>query len=347
MGAVDSGEPAARRVLNAMRTVSAAVAVAVIGGVGALAPFGPANAGDVLPMDIPNLIPPVAVVGQPAWDGRTGGGRSGLDVAVGIGNHYVLAGDGWEELLIDGETWRLDLRYRRRFGDNWSVRIGVPWMRHSGGFLDATIDAWHGTFNLPDGNRDLRAANELLYLYKSGGRNRYLFDQTRHGVGDVRIDVSRAVGAGENATLMASLKVPTGDPDALTGSGATDLALSFLIRHPRFVGGAPAGVYWGAGALRPGRSEVFSLVSRKWVAFGVVGAAWRPWRHVGFKFQLDMHSNYFSSSLDELGSSALQASVGGWWESESGRTLTLALSEDLIVKSAPDFGIHVGVGWNY
>ena len=163
----------------------------------------------------------------------------------------------------------------------------------------------------------------------------------------MRVGLSRTLGVEGRFTLKAAAKLPTGDRGALTGSGATDLSLSLLRRHPRTVGGVPAGIYWGAGAVRIGASEVFSLQSEDWVVFGVFGTGWQPLRRLGFMFQLDAHSNYFSSALDELGASAVQASAGGWWTSDSGRTLTFAFSEDLIVNSAPDFGIHIGLGWTF
>ena len=330
-----------------MRMNVAVAVVAAIGGLGWLSHGGEVGAEEVSPFDIPNLSPPVAVFGLPAWDGPIGDARSEFGIATALGNHYVLAGDGHEELLIDGETWRLNLLYRHRFGENWTVSIGAPWYRHSGGFLDDAVDAWHGLTNLPDGNRNRRGEDELQYLYEVAGQRRFLFDDASYGIGDVRIGLSRTYGADRGITFKATLKVPTGDRGALTGSESTDLAVSLLSRHARTIGGAPAGIYWGGGAVRLGESEVFSLPSQDWVVFGVFGAGWQPLRRVGFKAQLDAHSNYFSSALDELGSSAVQASVGGWWESASGRTLTFAFSEDLIVKSAPDFGIHIGLGWSF
>ncbi len=330
-----------------MRVGVAAAAVAVTGGLGLAIPGDAASAGETSPLDIPNLSPPVAVFGLPAWDGRIDGGRSEFGIATAVGNHYVLAGNGHEELLLDGESWRLNLFYRHRFREAWTVSVGVPWYRHSGGFLDDAADAWHGFANLPDGNRNLRGEDELKYLYRVGGQRRYLFEEASHGIGDARIGLSRTFGAEGGFTLKAALKVPTGDRSALTGSGAADLAFSLLRRHPRMIGGAPGGIYWGAGAVRVGESKVFSLQTVDWVVFGVLGIGWQPLQRIGFKFQLDAHSNYFSSALNELGASALQASAGGWWKSDSGRTLTFAFSEDLIVRSAPDFGIHIGLGWTF
>ena len=147
-----------------MRVGVAAAAVAVTGGVGLAIPGDAASAGETSPLDIPNLSPPVAVFGLPAWDGRIDGGRSEFGIATAVGNHYVLAGNGHEELLLDGESWRLNLFYRHRFREAWTVSVGVPWYRHSGGFLDDAADAWHGFANLPDGNRNLRGEDELKYL---------------------------------------------------------------------------------------------------------------------------------------------------------------------------------------
>ena len=330
-----------------MRIDVAAAAVVATGASGWMTQGAVAGTEVVSPYDMPNLTPPVAVFGLPAWDGRPSGGRSELSIATTVANHYVLSGNGREELLIDGETWRLNLLYRRRFGEAWSVSVDVPWYRHSGGFLDDAIDAWHGFTNLPDGNRNLRGEDELQYLYKAGGQHRYLFEQARQGVGDVRIGLSRTLGAEGRFTLKVAAKLPTGDRGALTGSGATDLSLSLLRRHPRTIGGTPAGIYWGAGVVRVGETEVFSLRSEGWVAFGVLGVGWKPLQRIGFKIQLDTHSNYFSSTLDELGASAVQVSLGGWWEADSGRIVTFAFSEDLVVESAPDFGIHIGLGWTF
>ena len=330
-----------------MRMNVAAATVAVIGSLGCSIHDEAAIAEETSPLAIPNLSPQVAVFGLPAWGGRESGGRSDIDITTAIGNHYVLAGNGHEELVIDGEIWRLNLHYRHRIGDDWTVSIDVPWYRHSGGFLDDAVDAWHGLTNLPDGNRNLRGEDELLYLYKVGNQRRYVFERVSQGIGDVQIGLSRTVGAEGGFTFKAALKVPTGDRDALTGSGAADLALSMLRRHPRSIAGSPAGIYWGAGVLRPGQTDVFSLPTADWVAFGVFGAGWQPLLRVGFTAQLDAHSNFFASALDELGAAALQASVGGWWETDSGRTLTFAFSEDLIVNTAPDFAVHVGLGWKF
>ena len=204
------------------------------------------------PIDVRNLSPPVANYGLPLWGGLESERRSEFGITAEIANHYVLAGNRQEELLLDGETWRVGVNYRRRLSQAWSVSVHIPWYRHSGGVLDDIVDAWHGFFNLPDGNRNLRREDQLRYLYIDSGARRYTFEHDSQGLGDVQLGVSRKLRVKGGYTLNAALKVPTGERDALTGSGAADLSLSILKRGAWGIGGAPAGVYWGAGVLRPG-----------------------------------------------------------------------------------------------
>ena len=297
------------------------------------------------PFSIRNLSPPAAIFGLSTWEGRGSGQSNEFSTVAGIASHYVLDGNGAEELLLDGETWRFNVRYRRHLGDKWSASVAVPLYRHSGGFLDDAVDAWHGFFNLPDGKRNLRGEDELRYVYVAAKEQEYLLDATSSGYGDVQISVSRHFGTDRSFTLKTSLKLPTGDANILTGSGGTDLSVSLLKERRRELSGAPAGVYWGVGVLSLGESETFAGRNRDWAAFGILGCGWQPRPRLGFKVQLDAHTSLYESSLGKLGGSSIQASLGGWWQWEPGRILEVAVSEDIVVKASPDIAIQVGLSW--
>ena len=330
-----------------MRTPSAATAAACVAGVIGAAVAGSASAETTQPLQVGNLSPTAAIFGLPRWDGPRGERHSEWGITADIANHYVLAGNGIEELLLDGETWRFGLHYRRHIGEAWSVSLHIPWYRHSGGILDDAVDAWHGITNLPDGNRNLRGENRLQYLYTDRGTHRYVFEGARHGIGDLQIGLSRSFGAQRDWDVKIALKIPTGKQESLTGSGATDIALSVLKRNEVTLAGTPAGLFWGAGVLKPGATDAFSLAGEDWVVFGIIGAGWKPLPRYGFRLQLDTHSGFYVSALDELAGYAVQASIGGWWEAATGTTLTYAFSEDLVVKSSPDFAVHVGLSWRF
>jgi hypothetical protein len=124
---------------------------------------------------------------------------------------------GYPTIREDGETWRL--RFTRRFATSqgeWMVSI--PFIHRGGGVLDPFIDWWH---------------QNVAHHYSPGreltpyGRNRFrLHDGTEidsgTGFGDLTLGYSFRI-PGEP---QISLKLPTGNPNLLLGSGGVDLAVS-------------------------------------------------------------------------------------------------------------------------
>ena len=304
-------------------------------------------AQETVPLRTRNLSPLVSIFGLPAWEAGLGDERSEFAVVGEIGNHYRIAARGEEQLVFDGETWRTSFFYRRRIHERWSVGVEIPLYRHSGGFVDDLVDSWHSLLNLPDGNRNLRPEDQLRYLYNDRGATAYFLEQPSSGVGDMQISVARELGSEGDLLLRAVLKLPTGDADILTGSGAADLSVSLLKQSARMFVGDPAGIYWGAGLLVVGEPDVFAARSRDWVAFGVFGGSWRPRPRLGLKAQLDFHTRFYDSDLDEMGKDSVQASMGGWWSLDERRRLSFAVSEDLVVKTSPDVSIHIGFSWGF
>ena len=153
--------------------------------------------------------------------------------------------------------------------------------------------------------------------------------------------MARALGGPGGWLVRAVVKRPTGDAGGLTGSGGTDVSVSVFKQHAGGFAGNPAGIYWGAGLLLIGEPDVFAARLEDRVVFGTFGGGWRPLPRLGLKAQLDFHNRFYDSSLDEMGNDSIQASVGGWLALGECRRLSLAVSEDLIVGSAPDFSVHI------
>lgn len=313
----------------------------------AIAGVGVVHAQDTVPLRTRNLSPLVSIFGLPTWEVSLGDERSEFAVVGEIGNHYRIARRGEEELVLDGETWRTSLFYRHRVAERWSIGVEVPVYRHSGGFVDDLVDGWHGIFGLPDGNRNLRPEDQLRYLYNDRGATAYFLEESSSGVGDVQVSFARELGADSTLMLKATVKLPTGDTTILTGSGAADFSVSLLKRSVRRFVGDPAGIYWGGGVLGLGDPDVFAERAEDWVVFGVFGGSWRPLSRLGLKAQLDFHTRFYVSDLDEMGKDSIQASMGGWWAIDDRRRLDFAVSEDLVVKTAPDVSIHIGFNWGF
>ena len=305
------------------------------------------HAQQTTPFRTRNLSPLVSVFGLPAWESGLVAGEKEFSVVSEVGNHYRLGGKGTEELVLDGETWRTSLFYRSSLGDKWVVGLELPFYQNSGGFLDDVVDAWHSFFRLPDGNRNLRMEDQLRYLYKDNGVTRYFLDNRSRGIGDVQVSFSRHLFGESGLVFKGTLKLPSGDPDILTGSGGTDLSFSVFQKNSAMLVGVPTGLYWGAGFMMIDDSDLFTDRHEDWVAFGTLGAGWPVLQNFGLKVQFDSHSKFYRSELDEMGKASIQVSVGGWWSLDERRQLNVAIGEDLIVRTSPDISINIDFSWGF
>jgi len=153
-------------------------------------------------------------------------------VTLDHSSNYVEDSNSREQILLDGETTRMTLG--GRYGLSKSVELGVeiPYIVHSGGFLDGFIINYHDSFGFPQGGRDQAPRNRLLYRYSLDGVEKLKIDSSGNGLGDIGLTAGLQIyhDAQEYpraVALRASVKLPTGDSASLHGSGSTDF--SFLI----------------------------------------------------------------------------------------------------------------------
>jgi len=305
----------------------------------------PAAAQETTPFRTRNLSPMVAVFGLPTWETGLEPDSSEFAVVAEMASHYRLSGRGEEQLILDGETWRASFLYKRSLAEHWTIGVEVPLIRHSGGELDDLIDGWHALFNLPDGNRNRFPEDQFDFRYNDRGENAFTLNDPSGGIGDTQISLARMIGGDSGVLLRAIIKLPTGDADVLAGSGATDLSITVLRRSMTSWRSQQIGYYWGIGLMKLGEPEFLARRSEDWAGLGVVGGSWQPFPKIGLKAQLDFHSRFYDSALDELGKESIQASIGGWWALDDRRTLNFAINEDLIVRTAPDVSLHLSFSW--
>jgi hypothetical protein len=320
------------------------------GALGALAAFvaaaaDPAAAQLSEPLEIRNLNPLVAIFGLPAWDTVSPGTRFGA--TVDVANHYRLSQRNGEVLILDGETIRTTLSFAHGFGDGWSIGAEAPFFRVGGGVLDDLIDGWHSAFRLPDGGRNNRDEGELLFLMGDPRGAFYRLANPQTGFGDLQIKVARTVGADDDFVVQAAVKLPTGDEAMLAGSGSTDWSLTLLRAESLTARRRPAGYYWGIGLLRAGEPDLVDFAADEWVYTAILGGSWQPWRRFGLKAQLDYHSPFFDSPLEEIGEAAIQASFGAWMNRGERASLEFAIVEDLEVSTAPDVVLQIAARWRW
>jgi hypothetical protein len=307
--------------------------------------FDTGLAQEAEPFRIRNLNPLTSIFGLPTWETASPGTHFGLTTA--LANHYRLSQRPPDTLVLDGETLRTSLFLTHELRDRWSFGLEIPYYQQSGGMLDDLVDIWHSAFGLPDGGRNNRGEDELLFVLGDDGGPFFRLDERQRGLGDTQLSVARRIGVDGRFVLQGTVKLPTGDEGMLAGSGSTDWSLTLLRSRSLAVRNRPAGLYWGLGALRLGEPERVAFDSETLGYVAVLGASWQPWDRVGLKAQLDLHSALYNTPLEEIGEKAIQATLGGWVRVTQRAALEFAVVEDLAVSTAPDVVLHATLRWSW
>lgn len=240
-----------------------------------------------------------------------------------------------EALLIDAETREWRLAIQRDLSNGYAVRVQLPYRQTSGGSLDGFIDDWHDLFGLPEGARPSLPEDALRLFYRRNGGVVLDSRTSRQGFGDVSVEVGKSLVAntGSTVSIWAGVKLPTGDADDFTGSGSVNASVGLAGEH-RFAGRWL--IFAQASGTWMSEGDRFSSQQRNVMWAAAAGLSARTLGALVLTAQLDAHTGVFDTNgLDYLGES-VQLSVGGSYRFGSDWLLTLGVSEDIAVESAPD-----------
>ena len=295
------------------------------------------------PFRAPNLSPPVAIIGLPVWSVVPETTTFGLTTQ--IANHYRLSRRAGDALTLDGETVRLRGYLEQPVGRDWSVAVDIPYYHQSGGVLDDVVDGWHTAFGLPDGGRDYRREGLLEFDLANARGSFFQLGQSGSGVGDVQLSVAKRLNAGKSWTLRGTVKLPTGREHLLAGSGAADVSISALQVREVDIRGRAAGYYFGGALVEFGQPDNVFFATEDRLLAAVIGGALTLRPRIGIKGQLDINSAIYATELEEIGQTAVQATIGGWLRFGETALFEYAISEDLNVSTTPDVVVFVNLSW--
>ena len=310
---------------------------------------------DILPFRTSNQSPLVMIYGLPSiGDARVlSKGEKELALVFDLANLYVDNSAANERIILDGETYRLNLTGRLGIASRFEAGFELPWIFQNGGFLDGFIENYHTTFGFRQNGRDQAPKGRLLFNYQRNGASLFRVDQSNSGIGDVRLTAGYQLyrEAGEHSgalALRASLKLPTGDSNELRGSGSTDLALWLSAGKGWKTGSGLWEVFGGGGVLGMTESDVLPDQQNHFVAFGSLGAGWSPLSWLALKVQFDGHTAFYrDSDLVELSSNSVQLVMGGTLYFSDRTSLDIGVSEDLVIKTAPDVVFHFALSHRF
>lgn len=309
-------------------------------------------AADVLdePLQLSNQQPLVQLLNLPTM-------RSGAvlpadaDVwrgAVDVANNWVRKQKDGESLVLDGESQRYTLGFRRGLGAGWEVGVALPWVSYNGGTLDNFIEGWHQFWGLPDGGRPDYSTRRLNYSYQRNGRTELDFHRAESGIGDAQINVAYQFFSDQQRAFSASatFNLPTGDVDKLTGSGEASAAIALAATYDQLFD-LPLSVTGNMGAQWLPLTDVLSAEQKSSAWFAAAELNWAVAQDWRLKAQLQAHTALYDSALDALGSNSMQLLLGGSVQLSPHWMLDVAVGEDIAVDTAPDVTLQLALKARY
>jgi hypothetical protein len=159
-----------------------------------------------------------------------------------------------------------------------------------GGFLDPIIAGFHRLIGLPANGRDVIPENEVhISVSNDNGINLEL-DHPAFGLGDIDLWAKLELLRTPNVALsgLVAVKLPTGNPALLLGSGYFDLAVAGLFDW--YISSLFA-FYLNAGLVVPWNAVDPSASSRPFVMANVIlGSEFAPTSWLSFLVQIEMRT---------------------------------------------------------
>jgi len=212
--------------------------------------------------------------------------------------------------------------------DNWAFGLIVPYVRVEG--PGAPFEPFAVSFfaiELPVG---IEADFVPLLSLPDDPSFRYRqFSPVSEGLGDMTLSASRSFELKRNRLYLdvsGVLKLPTGDPDKLIGTGETDVTL----RSDLVYEGRDLGVFAGGGYSHTGKSERFDLMDRWQFSAGV-------YKPIGRRITLGVLYDWREPLLVNSGKiSEITSYVSVQFDN---RFSVLAYSVTGLSEASPDFGV--------
>lgn len=311
-----------------------------------------ARGAAITPFYTQNQSPLALIFGLPAADDAAilaKGEFSGL-LAADVANNFATDAKNGESILLDGESYRVNLACRYGISKGVEGGIDIPYVGIGGGVFDGFIEGWHSFFGLPQEGRPEAPRNRLRYSYVKNGQTRLLLDDSGSGPGDIRLSGGVQLYDDQRPNprrlaLRASLKLPTGESAGLRGSGSTDFALWLTGADDwQLPALGHLTLFGAAGGMAMTDGDVLRDQQRNLAGFATLGFGWGPAHWIDVKAQLSGHTPFFQGSeLRELARPALQVIVGGTLHFSDRTSLDIGVSEDAAVNTSPDVALHLAL----
>lgn len=255
-----------------------------------------------------------------------------------------------EAIYLDGEMYRNELFLRYGLFSKLEVGITIPVVKHSSGVMDSFISNWHEAFNLPGKSREFMPDYSLSYFLLEEKELVFEMNQSKLSFGDISFSVGIPIVKSKKHDLAfrTFVKLPTGNKTNLVGSGTSDFGFQLTGMLNSIPARKEFSFYYSGGYLRIGNGALLANRVTRNVGFGSFGVAFNTNGKWYLKSQLDFHTSLYEKSYTkQLGKTAAQLVLGLDYFVAEDIAITLAFVEDIIVNTAPDFVLQVGVSYQF
>jgi len=274
--------------------------------------------------------------------------RSGIILTFNaeLANNFTSDSKGQTAAFFDGETTITTLGFRASLGEHFEWGIDAPYVWHSGGNLDATVEDFHDAFGFNDASRPNARRNRIDYFVRHQGVTYVNFQSSQSHVGDIRFWAGRNLYASQGRALTGRglIKIPTGRVDDLSGSEAVDVSLWLEYSDESLLDDYGLTFTAGAGMGYLGKGELVPDAQNSSVFFFHVGLSYKFNKTFSLITQLDGHTKLIDTPITELSDGSLQATLGARVTVTPKLWIDAGLIEDLRHQSAPDVVFQLLIG---
>jgi len=272
-------------------------------------------------------------------------GRTQWDLSLTTSSHSISDTRQDESIILDGETTRLELSWRRGIGDRLELGVELPYLWHESGGLDSFVQSWHDLLGFPGGFRGTRPSDTIEFLYQDPSGPRIDFRRNVNGPGDVRLLAGWALQRSETSSLAlrAGLKLPTGNSADLLGSGGIDTSIGLAGDYRELLGLTDLNGFFRLNAVLLGEPDLLSDIYRDVAGHASLGLGYRLTDWLELRAQGTVRTATHDSTIEVIGDPSGTMTFGGNLRIGNGYFLTIAVSEDVKVHSAPDVSFRLAL----
>lgn len=249
-------------------------------------------------------------------------------------------------LIQDMEMTVAELSFNYALTDRVALRCDLPLVSMNSGFLDHYVNEYHEHLGIHSSTPD----NVFVYEASKDGQVWLEGEPGRVALADITLSAQwswlpSSSRSGWCSSLMASIKLPTGNPRRGYGSGRMDAGLFAPSQWHR----QQWSFYIMPGIIWPGDPDTDNIsVNARQSLTLFAGTSYIHNDH----WQWLLQFNYFSPLLERTGiemidDGAIEMTIGLRYSVGRHLGYEFGFSEDIFTIAAPDFTLHLGVVWRW